>query len=185
MSDLGFHEWRPHPWHGLPVGREPPLAVNAYIEITPFDLIKYEVDKESGYLRVDRPQRGSNQAPALYGFIPRTFCGERVSALAPAAVGFRIYFGEHGLAVFQQPGRLAGRPFGPIGADMMKTLRPITDQDIDKVAVGNTLNDEVIAAIADRAFQQCHPLENIIVDPEWRRAMIPLHARRLLSSLAS
>ena len=44
--------------------------------------------------------------------------------------------GEHGLAVFQQPGRLAGRPFGPIGADMMKTLRPITDQDIDKIAVG-------------------------------------------------
>jgi inorganic pyrophosphatase len=82
---LSFHEWRPHPWHGLPVGREPPLSVNAYIEITPFDHIKYEVDKESGYLRVDRPQRGSNQAPALYGFIPRTFCGDRVRRLCPGA----------------------------------------------------------------------------------------------------
>jgi len=80
-----FSEWRPHPWHGLPAGRELPLHVNAYIEITPFDLIKYEVDKESGYLRVDRPQRTSSQAPALYGFIPRTYCGAAVAALCPGA----------------------------------------------------------------------------------------------------
>lgn len=84
-SHLRFSEWRPHPWHGLPIGREPPLYVNAYIEITPFDLIKYEVDKGSGYLRVDRPQRGSSQAPALYGFIPRTYCGEKVRLLCPGA----------------------------------------------------------------------------------------------------
>jgi len=80
-----FSEWRPHPWHGLPAGREPPLNVNAYIEITPFDLIKYEVDKESGYLRVDRPQRSSSQSPALYGFIPKTYCGAGVAALCPGA----------------------------------------------------------------------------------------------------
>jgi len=58
-------------------------VVNAYIEITPFDLMKYEVDKASGYLRIDRPQRTSSQPPALYGFIPRTLCGERVRRLAP------------------------------------------------------------------------------------------------------
>ena len=80
-----FHEWRPHPWHGLSPGRELPLAVNAYIEITPFDLIKYEVDKASGYLRVDRPQRTSSQPPALYGFVPQTYCGEKVAALCPGA----------------------------------------------------------------------------------------------------
>lgn len=55
----------------------------AFVEITPFDLIKYEVDKQSGYLRVDRPQRGSSQPPALYGFIPRTYCAERVQRLSP------------------------------------------------------------------------------------------------------
>jgi inorganic pyrophosphatase len=76
-------EWRPHPWHGLETGDDPPRVVNAYIEITPFDLVKYEVDKLTGYLRVDRPQRTSSQPPALYGFIPRTYCGERVAALAP------------------------------------------------------------------------------------------------------
>jgi inorganic pyrophosphatase len=58
-------------------------VINAYIEITPFDLMKYEVDKASGYLRVDRPQRTSSQPPALYGFIPQTYCGKRIAALAP------------------------------------------------------------------------------------------------------
>ena len=60
-------------------------CLNAYIEITPFDLMKYEVDKVSGYLRVDRPQRTSAQHPALYGFVPRTYCAERVCKLAPGA----------------------------------------------------------------------------------------------------
>ena len=83
MADLTFSQWRPHPWHGLSAGADAPRVVNAYIEITPFDLIKYEVDKASGYLRVDRPQRTSSQPPALYGFIPRTYCGPRVAALTP------------------------------------------------------------------------------------------------------
>jgi inorganic pyrophosphatase len=79
------NHFRPHPWHGLEVGPEPPKVVNAYIEITPFDLMKYEVDKVSGYLRVDRPQRSSSQPPTLYGFIPRTYCAERIAKLAPPA----------------------------------------------------------------------------------------------------
>lgn len=73
-----FFRWRPHPWHGLDIGPNPPHVVHAYIEITPFDLVKYEIDKVTGYLRVDRPQRSSSQPPTLYGFIPRTFCGPKV-----------------------------------------------------------------------------------------------------------
>ena len=80
-----FVQWRPHPWHGLETGPDAPRIVNAYIEITPFDLMKYEVDKTTGYLRVDRPQRTSSQPPALYGFIPQTYCGDRVGRLAPGA----------------------------------------------------------------------------------------------------
>lgn len=76
-----FSRWRPHPWHGLEVGDDPPRLVHAYIEITPFDLVKYEIDKVTGYLRVDRPQRTSSQPPALYGFIPRTYCDTHVGAL--------------------------------------------------------------------------------------------------------
>ena len=78
-----FYRWRPHPWHGLEVGPNPPQVVNAYIEITPFDLVKYEIDKATGYLRVDRLQRTSSQPPTLYGFIPRTYCGYRIHALSP------------------------------------------------------------------------------------------------------
>ena len=78
-----FYRWRPHPWHGLEAGPDLPDIVNAYIEITPFDLVKYEIDKTTGYLRVDRPQRSSSLPPILYGFIPRTYCGHRVHALCP------------------------------------------------------------------------------------------------------
>ncbi len=80
-----FYRWRPHPWHGLEVGPKPPEIVNAFIEITPFDLMKYEVDKATGYLHVDRPQRSSSVPPSLYGFIPRTYCAERVRKLSTHA----------------------------------------------------------------------------------------------------
>lgn len=76
-----FSRWRPHPWHGLHAGADPPGIVNAFIEMTPLDVIKYEVDKETGYLKVDRPQSGSSSPPSLYGFVPQTFCGTRVAAL--------------------------------------------------------------------------------------------------------
>ena len=76
-----FYRWRPHPWHGLSAGDKAPEIVTAFIEITPFDAIKYEICKETGYLRVDRPQRTSSLPPALYGFIPRTYCGLAVGNL--------------------------------------------------------------------------------------------------------
>ncbi len=78
-----FFRWRPHPWHGLSPGPLAPQVVEAYIEITPFDFVKYEIDKATGYLRVDRPQRYSSQPPILYGFIPQTYCGRRVCELSP------------------------------------------------------------------------------------------------------
>jgi len=80
-----FYRWRPHPWHGLDVGPQPPSVVNAYIELTPFDRVKYELDKKTGYLQVDRPNRTSSFCPTLYGFIPKTYCGNRVKAMMPDA----------------------------------------------------------------------------------------------------
>jgi inorganic pyrophosphatase len=79
---MDFYEWRPHPWHGLEVGPEPPELVSAYLEITPFDSMKYEIDKKTGYLRVDRPQSGSSLPPCAYGFIPRTYAADRVAKLS-------------------------------------------------------------------------------------------------------
>lgn len=76
-----------HPWHGVSPGDKTPEAVNAYIEIVPTDAVKYELDKASGHLRVDRPQRFSSMCPALYGFIPQTYCGSQVAQLCALRTG--------------------------------------------------------------------------------------------------
>ncbi len=68
----------PHPWHGISVGENAPEVVRVYIEIVPGDTMKYELDKPTGYLKVDRPQRYSNICPSPYGFIPQTYCGDSV-----------------------------------------------------------------------------------------------------------
>lgn len=68
-----------HPWHGVAPG-DPADVVQAYVEIVPSDTVKYELDKRSGHLRIDRPQRFSSQPPTPYGFIPQTYCGDRVGA---------------------------------------------------------------------------------------------------------
>jgi inorganic pyrophosphatase len=70
--------FRAHPWHGISIGPEAPEVVNVYIEIVPTDTVKYELDKETGILKVDRPQKYSNVCPTLYGFIPQTLCAELV-----------------------------------------------------------------------------------------------------------
>jgi inorganic pyrophosphatase len=76
-----------HPWHGLSPGENAPQTVNAYIEIVPTDAVKYELDKHSGHLHVDRPQRFSSMCPSLYGFIPQTFCGDEVAKLCAERTG--------------------------------------------------------------------------------------------------
>ena len=78
---------KPHPWHGISPGDEAPHAVNCFVEVVPSDTVKYEIDKVSGYLRVDRPQKYSNVCPALYGFIPQTFCGDSVAEYAGQKTG--------------------------------------------------------------------------------------------------
>jgi inorganic pyrophosphatase len=71
-----------HPWHGISYGENAPDIITCYIEMVPADQIKYEIDKASGYRKVDRPQKFSNIVPALYGFVPQTYCGESVAELA-------------------------------------------------------------------------------------------------------
>ncbi len=82
---MSFPLSKAHPWHGVSAGVDAPNLVNAYIEIVPTDTVKYEIDKATGHLRVDRPQRYSNQCPTLYGFIPQTYCGKGVGQLCCSA----------------------------------------------------------------------------------------------------
>lgn len=79
MKSISTH--RAHPWHGVSYGDDAPAVVTCYVEIVPTDTVKFEIDKESGILKVDRPQKYSNHCPTLYGFIPQTYCGDGVGAL--------------------------------------------------------------------------------------------------------
>lgn len=88
------HLFRAHPWHGIPIGDHAPEVVNAYIEVLPTDTVKYELDKATGLLRVDRPQRYSNICPELYGLIPQTYCGERVADFCRKKTGRKNIEGD-------------------------------------------------------------------------------------------
>ncbi|MCC7303239.1 MAG: inorganic pyrophosphatase [Bacteroidia bacterium] len=78
--------FKAHPWHGISPGKDAPECLTAFIEIVPSDTMKYEIDKMSGYLKVDRPQKFSNVVPCSYGFIPRTYCNTGIASLAAKTV---------------------------------------------------------------------------------------------------
>lgn len=73
------YRYKSHPWHGISIGPNAPEVVTSLIEMTPYDTVKYEIDKDSGFLKLDRPQKYSNVFPALYGFVPQTFCDTKIA----------------------------------------------------------------------------------------------------------
>jgi inorganic pyrophosphatase len=83
-----------HPWHGIPIGEGVPEEVTVFVEIVPRDTVKYEVDKETGYLKIDRPQQYSNVVPANYGFVPQTYCAERIAGRARSKSDLAISDGD-------------------------------------------------------------------------------------------
>ena len=143
-----FHTSRPHPWHGIAVGPNVPDVVTAYIEITQFDTVKYELDKETGFLRVDRPQLTSSSPPTLYGFVPRTLCGARCATIANLPKG----------------------DMDPLDICILSE-RPINRADIimDVIIVGGLLmedggeaDDKIIAVLKDDAiWGKCKSIKEI------------------------
>ncbi len=87
LIDAMSKRFTSHPWHGIEIGEKQPALVNAFIEIVPSDAIKYEIDKASGYVMVDRPQKLSNHMPCLYGFVPQTLCDTKIAAFANEKTG--------------------------------------------------------------------------------------------------
>jgi inorganic pyrophosphatase len=65
-----------HPWHEVEVGDQAPNIINAIVEIPKGSKAKYELDKRSGLIKMDRILFSSVQYPANYGFIPQTFCDD-------------------------------------------------------------------------------------------------------------
>src|SRR6185312_11334129 len=66
-----------HPWHQISPGDDTPEIVHAIIEIPKGSKAKYEIDKESGLLKLDRVLFSSVQYPANYGFIPQSYCDDK------------------------------------------------------------------------------------------------------------
>eukprot|EP00162_Nutomonas_longa_P003976 comp14762_c0_seq1/m.21564 comp14762_c0_seq1/g.21564 ORF comp14762_c0_seq1/g.21564 comp14762_c0_seq1/m.21564 type:complete len:262 (+) comp14762_c0_seq1:55-840(+) len=85
LGHLFANMFQAHPWHGISAGN-PDETVVAYVEIVPTAGLKFELDKASGKMKIDRPQKFSSLPPNLYGFIPQTYCGPRVAARANAAL---------------------------------------------------------------------------------------------------
>ena len=142
-----FYRWRPHPWHGLEPGPQPPSVVHAYIEITPFDRVKYEVDKVTGYMRVDRPQRTSSQPPTLYGFIPRTVCRDRVAALMP-----EVDRGDRDpLDICVISERPINRGEVIVDARVIGGLQMIDHDEADDKIIGVLASDDVFSTVNDVA----------------------------------
>jgi inorganic pyrophosphatase len=79
--------FKSHPWHGVSIGPDAPDVLMTYIEIVPTDTVKYELDKITGHLKVDRPQLFSNICPALYGLVPQTYCAEKIGAYCAQMTG--------------------------------------------------------------------------------------------------
>ena len=101
ITKLGNPTWevlriffRPHPWHGISMGESAPETVTAYIEVVPTDTVKYELEKSTGFLKLDRPQKFSNVCPTPYGFIPQTYCGGKVASLAAERTGRTSLLGD-------------------------------------------------------------------------------------------
>lgn len=133
--------FKPHPWHGISPGDKLPDLLNAYIEIVPGDTVKYEIDKPTGYLKVDRPQQYSSLSPTLYGFVPQTYCGTRVGKFCAEKTGRDDILGdgdpldiciltEHSIA----------------HADVLLKVVPIGGL---RMLDGNEADDKIIAVLRD------------------------------------
>lgn len=86
--------YKAHPWHGISIGKNAPDIITVYIEMVPSDTVKYEIDKETGYRKVDRPQKFSNIVPSLYGFVPQTYCGDKIADFAKKQSGKTVEKGD-------------------------------------------------------------------------------------------
>ena len=148
-NNSDFNRWRRHPWHGLHVRGDnmPEDIVQVYVEMTPADVVKYELDKASGFLMVDRPQRTTSSPPALYGFIPRTYCAEEVAKRCP---GVEIADGDPlDICVFSE--RHITRADIVLRARVVGGIQMIDDGEADDKIVAILAGDNIWGDVHDIA----------------------------------
>lgn len=88
------HLYVSHPWHGIEPDMDASGLLTAFIELVPGENLKFELDKPSGWLRIDRPQKFASRPPVMYGLIPKTYCGKRVGARCTEVTGLNDIKGD-------------------------------------------------------------------------------------------
>ena len=145
--------FKAHPWHGVNIGASFPEIVTTYIEITPTDTVKYELDKISGHLKVDRPQAFSNICPTLYGLVPQTFCGEKTAELCQKRTGRADIVGDEDpldICVLTEKDISHG--------DVFLQARPIGGL---RMIDGGEADDKILAVLSgDRLFSDWHDISD-------------------------
>lgn len=142
--------FKSHPWHGINIGADAPEIVTAFIEVLPSDTLKYEVDKESGYLKLDRPQKFSSIIPAPYGFVPQTYCGKLVAQLCNEKNNRRDILGDGDpldICVLTERNIVHGNLL--LQCRIIGGFRMIDGDEADDKVIGVLKQDEVYASWND------------------------------------
>ncbi len=143
-------QFKAHPWHGISYGENFPELLTAFIEIVPTDTVKYEIDKASGWLKVDRAQLYSNIVPTLYGFIPQTLCDTEVGKFCMEKTGHTNIKGDQDpmdILVLEEKNIQTGGILVqaiPIGG-----FRMIDNNEADDKIIAVLKNDAVYGAYKD------------------------------------
>lgn len=152
--------YKSHPWHGVDIGSDAPDVIISFVEMVSTDTVKYEVDKVSGYLRLDRPQKYSNVIPALYGFIPQTYSGQRVAEFCMERSGKTGIAGDNDpidICVLTEKEIVHG--------DILVRARPIGGF---RMLDGNESDDKIIAVLNNDAvygnFKKISDCPDLIID---------------------
>lgn len=135
--------YKSHPWHGVDIGPDAPETITCFVEMVPTDTVKYEIDKETGYLKIDRPQKFSNVIPALYGFIPQTFCADKVANYCMEKSGKKNIVGDFDpldICILTEKTIAHG--------DILVKARPIGGF---RMIDGNQADDKIVAVLANDA----------------------------------
>ena len=144
--------FQPHPWHGVDIGDRAPEVLTVFIEVVPTDSVKYEIDKVSGLLKVDRPQKYSNICPAPYGMVPRTYSGARVAEYCSEKSGKQVEGDRDPLDILVlTTNPIAGNVL--VGARPIGGLRMLDDGEAD---------DKIIAVLeGDAAYGKMKDITDV------------------------
>jgi len=162
MQDSSFNpigkllglRYKSHPWHGIDIGEQAPEYLTCFVEMVPTDTVKYEVDKLSGYLRIDRPQKYSSILPSLYGFIPQTYCNENVAKMSCDILKRPDIVGDNDpldVCILTEKEIAHG--------DVLVHARPIGGF---RMIDGNQADDKIIAVlVGDAVYNECNDVSDV------------------------